>query len=45
MVYAIRRFNNFEYLAMELLGQSLGDIPDNVLKEIVPQVALFLLAF
>ena len=31
-VYAIRWFNNFEYLAMELFGQSLGDIPHNVLK-------------
>ena len=25
-VYAVGRFDHFEYLAMELLGQSLGDI-------------------
>jgi serine/threonine protein kinase len=42
-VYAVGRFNHFEYIAMELLGQSLGDIqgqPEEVRKEFVPQVAL-----
>jgi hypothetical protein len=38
--YALSTTLSFEHLAMELLGQSLGDIPHNVLKEIVPQEAL-----
>ena len=39
MVYAIGRFNHFEYLAMELLGQSLGDM-EGQQKEMVPAVAV-----
>jgi hypothetical protein len=38
--YALSTTLSFEHLAMELLGQCLGDIPHNVLKEIVPQEAL-----
>jgi hypothetical protein len=42
-LYAVGRFKHFEYLSMELLGPSLGDITgqaDKVRQNIAPQVAV-----
>lgn len=42
-VYAVGRFEHFEYLSIELLGKSLGDIrgqSEQVRKEIVPPIAI-----
>ena len=39
-VYAIGRFNHFEYLAIELLAQSLGDLKGQLEEGFVSQVAV-----